>query len=580
MLIGCKQVFYALVLVGIRRCPSANDINKHAYCLFWEVRVQEHTVHCKMNLMSTSEHVDIMETTHSVGNQVTCPCHGGLCAGAFHTVLDDRDVTRLIHPNVCVRALSIMAVCVMFPRMSLLWLTLLACSLQALGQGNVFVRAPAAQSIFLRSKRANLFFVEEILQGNLERECYEELCSYEEAMEYFEDSAKTLAFWTIYSDKHQCLPNPCLHGGNCTIKVGGFHCSCTAPHHGSVCELGAQVETNSQEDEAEALKAPRGAGMVPCPTKGPGVCHQLCTVSSRNFSCSCVAGFKLQSDGQTCLPEVEFPCGRLPGIPTTGPLCHHGDCPWQALLLDSGGAELCAGVLLGQRSVLIAASCLLQEADPHPSNFLVVTGNKGTLMSVKAFYIHKRYLQNHHDNNLAFVELASPLPLGTALIHLCLPTKDFSENILMYPGRAGVATSMNQNLDQNLVYTSLDECRRQLNVSLPLNNKMFCMKSPSGPIGMHNQTQMESLNEPQTEGRPTIKSRARQCGGLVAGMPVATMERGTAFLTGLLILPPKGCPQNGLAFTKVSRYLAWIRLHLEAAENHMTTQAPESNKTN
>nr|XP_057908091.1 protein Z, vitamin K-dependent plasma glycoprotein b [Doryrhamphus excisus] len=442
----------------------------------------------------------------------------------------------------------------------------------------VFVRAPAAQSIFLRSKRANLFFVEEILQGNLERECYEELCTYEEAMEYFEDNAKTLAFWTVYADGNQCRPNPCLHGGNCTDKVGGFHCSCTAPHHGPACELGAEAGTNSQEDEAEALRAPRGPGMAPCPTSGPSVCHQLCTVSAHKFSCSCVAGFKLQSDGRSCLPEVEFPCGRLPGVPTTRPVCHHGNCPWQALVLDSRGAELCAGVVLGQRSILIAASCLLQEADRHPSNFLVVTGSKGTPMSVKAFYIHKRYVPNRHQNDLAFLELAHPLPLGATLIHLCLPTKDFSENILMYPGRAGVAASMNQNLDQKLVYTSLEECRRHLNVSLPLDNKMFCMKSgPSGPLSKHNQTQMESPHKAHTEG-PTLKSTAWQCGGLAAGMPAATVEHGTAFLTGLHILPPKGCPQKGLVFTKVSRYLAWIRLHLEAAEKHVTTQAPPNQK--
>lgn len=53
-------------------------------------------------------------------------------------------------------------------------------------------QAPQAQNVFLRSKRANLFLVEEILQGNLERECYEELCNYEEAREYFEDNDKTV----------------------------------------------------------------------------------------------------------------------------------------------------------------------------------------------------------------------------------------------------------------------------------------------------------------------------------------------------------------------------------------------------
>lgn len=53
-------------------------------------------------------------------------------------------------------------------------------------------QAPPAQNMFLRSKRANTFLVEEILQGNLERECYEERCSYEEAREVFEDTKRTV----------------------------------------------------------------------------------------------------------------------------------------------------------------------------------------------------------------------------------------------------------------------------------------------------------------------------------------------------------------------------------------------------
>jgi len=57
----------------------------------------------------------------------------------------------------------------------------------------VFRGAPGAHAVFLRSKRANQFLVEEILQGNLERECYEELCNYEEAREVFEDDDQTVS---------------------------------------------------------------------------------------------------------------------------------------------------------------------------------------------------------------------------------------------------------------------------------------------------------------------------------------------------------------------------------------------------
>lgn len=66
--------------------------------------------------------------------------------------------------------------------------------------------------MFLRSKRANQFLVEEILQGNLERECREELCNYEEAREYFENDAKTVRLPSLtISDMR--IENICLGTG-------------------------------------------------------------------------------------------------------------------------------------------------------------------------------------------------------------------------------------------------------------------------------------------------------------------------------------------------------------------------------
>lgn len=43
--------------------------------------------------------------------------------------------------------------------------------------------------------------------------------------------------------------------------------------------------------------------LTECPTDGPAACHQLCTVSENTYTCSCMPGFKLQSDERSCLPE-------------------------------------------------------------------------------------------------------------------------------------------------------------------------------------------------------------------------------------------------------------------------------------
>ncbi|KAA8589590.1 hypothetical protein FQN60_012955 [Etheostoma spectabile] len=54
----------------------------------------------------------------------------------------------------------------------------------------VFLPADAAHSVLHRLRRAN-FLLEEMKQGNIQRECREEICTYEEAREAFENDEKT-----------------------------------------------------------------------------------------------------------------------------------------------------------------------------------------------------------------------------------------------------------------------------------------------------------------------------------------------------------------------------------------------------
>lgn len=205
---------------------------------------------------------------------------------------------------------------------------------------------------------------------------------------------------------------------------------------------------------------------------------------------------------------------------------------------------------------------------------------------VQALHIHERFQIGHHDNDLAVVELSHPLTFSPALIHLCLPDKDFCENILMHSGSTGVVERGRGGRHQELVYMTLDECRSQINVSHPLSNKMFCMRPQSGPAlarrgrsiqGGRNQsrtphdTETQKLSVPERDLRSKVNRG--QCSSLLPGSPVATVEQGTAFLTGLLTSSSTDCDGGGgLVFTKVSRYLSWIRPRLEEAKNHMTPQ--------
>ncbi|KAM4667053.1 transmembrane gamma-carboxyglutamic acid protein 4 [Amazona ochrocephala] len=73
------------------------------------------------------------------------------------------------------------------------------------------LKQPEQKDVFTSEKEANLFIGRHLLHNrfdfeaftpdNLERECLEELCNYEEAREIFEDPDKTMDFWKDYSTK-------------------------------------------------------------------------------------------------------------------------------------------------------------------------------------------------------------------------------------------------------------------------------------------------------------------------------------------------------------------------------------------
>lgn len=56
----------------------------------------------------------------------------------------------------------------------------------------VFLPASEAHKVLVRWRRAGSYLLEEIFEGNLEKECYEEICKYEEAREVFEDDVLTV----------------------------------------------------------------------------------------------------------------------------------------------------------------------------------------------------------------------------------------------------------------------------------------------------------------------------------------------------------------------------------------------------
>lgn len=77
----------------------------------------------------------------------------------------------------------------------------------------MFLEEKAAGSFLSRTLLYNSWDLELVVPGNLERECLEEMCSYEEAREVFEDDTQTVR-------NKQCLCLKCEHNvRQSTIKL-------------------------------------------------------------------------------------------------------------------------------------------------------------------------------------------------------------------------------------------------------------------------------------------------------------------------------------------------------------------------
>ncbi|XP_017563492.1 transmembrane gamma-carboxyglutamic acid protein 4 [Pygocentrus nattereri] len=71
----------------------------------------------------------------------------------------------------------------------------------------VFVEEEEASKFLGRHLMFNRFDFEMFTPGNLERECIEEVCNYEEAREVFENIPDTDAFWKKYTEDHTQRPS-------------------------------------------------------------------------------------------------------------------------------------------------------------------------------------------------------------------------------------------------------------------------------------------------------------------------------------------------------------------------------------
>ncbi|XP_068612514.1 coagulation factor VII [Brachionichthys hirsutus] len=413
----------------------------------------------------------------------------------------------------------------------LFFLRLLIASLPActgLPGGEVFVSRPEASVFLRRTRRANYLF-EELKRGNVERECHEEKCSYEEAREIFPLPQQLEAFWRKYTAADHCLSSPCKNGATCTRRVEAYVCKCAPGFHGHNCD--------------KARRTSNG-----CRYRNGG-CEHFCRESpDRSHVCFCAPGYNLHRNNATCLPQGAVACGRpqvhfAPRV-INGQICPKGHCPWQALITENH-AYICGAIVLSDQWVLTAAHCVWAKPDSvfhvtvgeHDRQTVERTEQERRVIKV---IVHLGYNKTSHDKDLAMLKLHRPVKLGQYVVPICLPAKNSSFSRTMATIRHSTVSGWGRlsrygppaRYLQKLVLPRVPQQECRLHTRLNITRNMLCAGLRNG-------------GQDACEGD--------------SGGPLATRYKKTWFLTGVVSWG-KGCANENLygVYTRVSNFLSWI----------------------
>ncbi|XP_059183965.1 coagulation factor VII [Centropristis striata] len=395
--------------------------------------------------------------------------------------------------------------------------------------GGVTVSKPEASGFLHRTRRANYLF-EELRRGDLERECMEEKCSYEEAKEIFALPQQLETFWKLYTAVDHCLSSPCKNGATCTRHVDTYACKCLPGFHGHNCDK-ARLTSNG------------------CRFRNGGCEHFCKDLLNRSHVCFCAPGYRLHQDGSSCLPQDAVVCGR-PQIHFTprvinGMVCPKGHCPWQAMLAERN-VFICGAIVLSERWVLTAAHCVWRKP---AADFNITVGEHDLDLDdrteqkrrVVKVLIHPSYNKTNSDSDLAMLKLHRPVKLGFYVVPICLPARNSTfirtlANVRYSTvsgwgrlSRFGPASGILQRL--SLPRVPLQECR--LHTKLNITRNMLCAGLRAG-------------------GKDACEGDS--------GGPLVTRYKKTWFLTGVVSWG-KGCANENMygVYARVSQFLDWIQ---------------------
>uniref|UniRef100_A0A8C0R3Y4 Prothrombin n=1 Tax=Canis lupus dingo TaxID=286419 RepID=A0A8C0R3Y4_CANLU len=209
---------------------------------------------------------------------------------------------------------------------------------------HVFLDPQQALSLLHRVRRANSGFLEELRKGNLERECVEEQCNYEEAFEALESSTATVrarlkACEPVRKPREklvECLEGSCAEGlgmnyrGNVSFTRSGIECQLWRSRYPHKPEINSTTHPGADLQE-NFCRNPDGSTTGPwCYTIDPTVRREECSISLCGQQGGVTVPLTPRSGGPTvnlsppsehCIPERgRYYQGRL-AVTTHGSPC-------------------------------------------------------------------------------------------------------------------------------------------------------------------------------------------------------------------------------------------------------------------
>ncbi|XP_035150536.1 coagulation factor VII isoform X1 [Callithrix jacchus] len=350
------------------------------------------------------------------------------------------------------------------------------------------------------------------------------------------------------TDGDQCASSPCQNGGSCEDQFQSYICFCLLGFEGRNCET-------NKDDQLICINENGG-------------CEQYCSDhAGTKRSCRCHEGYSLLADGVSCMPTVEYPCGKIPilekrnaSIPqgriVGGRVCPKGECPWQVLLVQNG-AMFCGGTLIDTSWVVSAAHCF--DKIKNWRNISAVLGehdlseHDGDEQSqrVVQVIIPSTYVRGTTNHDIALLRLHQPVVLTDHVVPLCLPEQTFSEMTLAYV-RFSLVSGWGQLLDRGAKALEL------MAINVPRLMTQDCLEQSEKTRGYPNVTEYMFCAGYRDGSKDSCKGDS--------GGPHATRYRGTWYLTGIVSWG-QGCAAVGHfgVYTRVSQYTEWLHklLHSE-----------------